>query len=126
MRDVATGTIEAAVRPEAKNQNYILSGEYITIKQIVTILDQLCPDKKHHLDLLPNWFLKIIAPLAEIYYKIRKSPPVFTRYAIYTLTSNGCFKNNKAKAELDFRPRPIKQSITDAVQWYQAKGWIKN
>lgn len=125
VRDVAAATIEAAIRPQAKNQNYILSGEYITIQQIITVLDQLKPDKKHHLTLLPGWFLKIIAPLAEAYYKIRRLPPVFTRYAIYTLTSNSCFDNSKAKAELGFNPRPIKESIADAVDWYEERGWIK-
>ena len=51
---------------------------------------------------------------AELYYMIRKQKPLFTHYSLQVLRSNHLFDNSKANKELDFKTRPIKESIYDA------------
>jgi dihydroflavonol-4-reductase len=34
------------------------------------------------------------------------------------------FDPSASLAELELRPRPIEDSIRDAVAWYRAQGWI--
>jgi dihydroflavonol-4-reductase len=64
---------------------------------------------------LPMWFAKLMAPIAELYYRIRHESPLFTRYTLYTLTSNARFTNEKAKRELGYKPRDISATIKDTV-----------
>ena len=57
------------------------------------------------------------APLAELYYKIRHESPLFTRYTLYTLTSNARFTYEKARRDLGYKPRDISVTIKDTVSF---------
>ena len=72
------------------------------------------------------WFAKLTAPLSETYYKIMKEPPLYTKYSLYVLTSNGHFSNEKAKKELGYTTRDIKDTIKDTVKWLKESGRIKS
>lgn len=117
VRDVASGLIKAAEKGRS-GEGYILSGQYLTVKDMLKILNQKLKRKK-----LPYkialWFLKMVAPLANLYYKMRKKKPVFSAYSLYTLNSNGNFSNQKAKTELGYSSRPIKETLFDTVDWFR-------
>jgi len=125
VRDVADGVISAYENGKS-GEGYLLSGEYITVKEIFQTLNEKLGRKK-----LPYpialWFLKIVAPLAELHYKIRKKKPIFSSYSLYTLNVNSNFDNTKAKNELNFNPRPVKLSLGDMVDWFieNKSGMIK-
>lgn len=70
------------------------------------------------------WLAKLTAPLSEVYYSILKQPPLYTRYSLYTLTSNSNFSNEKAKRELDYKNRELSETIKDTVTWLKEKGKI--
>jgi len=53
--------------------------------------------------------------VAELYYKIRHESPLFTRYTLYTLTSNARFTYEKARRDLGYKPRDISATIKDTV-----------
>ena len=118
VRDVADGIISACERG-IKGECYILSNKYITIKQLTDLICDVQERKRIKL-VLPIWIAKLVAPLFEIYYNIKKQTPLFTRYSLYTLSSNANFSNRKAKKELGFKNRDIKDTIKDTI-W-----WIKN
>ena len=71
------------------------------------------------------WIARVTAPLSEIYYKLRKEPPLYTRYSLYTLTSNSNFSNEKAKKELGFKNRSMEETINDTVKWLRQNKTIK-
>lgn len=116
VRDVADGLIAAAEKGRS-GEGYILSGHYVTVKEMFKILNEKLGRKK-----LPGqialWFLKIVAPLAELHYKIRNKKPIFSSYSLYTLNVNSNFDNSKARKELGFNPRSIKESLFDMVDWF--------
>ncbi|MBE0701502.1 MAG: SDR family NAD(P)-dependent oxidoreductase, partial [Acholeplasmataceae bacterium] len=68
VRDVASGVIQSTISGEV-GVCYILSGHYVTIKEL---FDQLkfFSGKKRAIHVLPMWFAKMTAPLAEFYYKL--------------------------------------------------------
>ena len=43
--------------------------------------------------------------------------PLFTRYTLYTLTSNARFTYEKAKRDLGYKPRDISATIKDTVSF---------
>ena len=52
-----------------------------------------------------------------MYYNLKKQTPLFTKYSLYTLSSNANFSNKKAKESLNFKNRDIKDTIRDTVEW---------
>ena len=56
----------------------------------------------------------------EVYYKLSKSTPLFTRYSIRKLLSNCNFSIEKAKTELGYAPMSVEQSVRDMVEWIRA------
>lgn len=113
VRDVARGVINACTKGK-KGEGYILSGEYVTIKKIA---DLVCEYGKAKLikKVISINMVKNIAFLFELYYRLRKTTPLFTRYSLYTLNANSNFTNAKAKKDLDYQTRSIKYTIKDLV-----------
>ena len=113
VRDVADGII-AATSKGKKGECYILSNRYIPVRELLNTLSRITGGKKIT-TVLPLWFAKFTAPLAELYYKIRHESPLFTRYTLYTLTSNARFTYEKARRDLGYKPRDINATIRDTV-----------
>lgn len=124
VRDVANGVINACEKGR-KGECYILSNDYIEVRDLLDIISEIQGRKKIK-TVLPMWFAKLTAPLSETYYKIMKEPPLYTKYSLYVLTSNGHFSNEKAKKELGYTTRDIKDTIKDTVEWLKESGRIKN
>lgn len=115
VRDAVEGIISACEKGRT-GENYILSGEQITIKEIFEHLEQITGKSMPGIK-MPIWFARITAPLAELYYRIVKQKPLFTAYSIHTLTSNSLTSSKKAREELGYNPRPIRESLSDTVNW---------
>lgn len=123
VRDVADGII-ACCNLGRNGECYILSNHYFTIKEIVDLLHKITGKRKIK-TVLPLWFAKMTAPIAELYYKCLKQKPLYTAYSLYTLTSNPNFSHQKATIELDYQPRAIEETLQDAVNWLIKQGRIK-
>ncbi len=116
VRDIANATINAITNGKC-GEGYILSGEYMSLKNLLMTINKKLNRKK----LPPKialWFVRMFASLSNLYYKLRKQKPIFSSYSLYTLNANSNFSNEKAKKELSFNPRDVKESICDAVDWF--------
>ena len=122
VRDVVDGIISSCKNGK-KGECYILSNRYVDVKELVDLISKTVGVKKIK-TLLPIWLAKITAPFSEMYYKIRKEPPLYTKYSLYTLTSNSNFSNEKAKKELGYSNRSMEETIRDTVKWLKEKNMI--
>lgn len=113
--DVAAGTIACATLGRTK-ECYILSNEYIKVSTILDLLFDITGKRKIK-TMLPLWFVKLTAKLAETYYRIRKESPLFTVYSIYVLGSNSLFSHEKATKELGYATRNLKETLEDTISW---------
>ncbi|MDD5447905.1 MAG: SDR family oxidoreductase [Actinomycetota bacterium] len=118
VRDVARGIILASEKGQT-GENYILSGEQITVRQILETLEDETKIPIPRIK-LPLWVARATAPLAEFYYRLKKQPPLFTSYSISTLVSNSLTTYQKATRELGYTARPVRDSIRDAAHWFRA------
>lgn len=123
VRDVASGIINASFSGK-KGECYILSGNQVSIKKLFEDLKKYS-GKKLRINVLPMWFAKWSAPLAELYYKIRKLPPIYTSYSLYTLKSNSMFSKEKAVTELNYTVRPFEETIAQTMSWLVKEKRIK-
>lgn len=115
VRDVAEGIISCCEKGR-KGECYILSNKYFTVREILYMLHEIT-GKREIKNILPLWFVKLVAPLAELYYKMLKQPPLFTPYSIYTINSNSTFSHEKADRELGYTARPMKDTLRDTCNW---------
>ena len=115
VRDVAIGTINVLYKGK-KGECYILSNKYFTLKELLKIASTIS-GKKEIKRVLPLWFAKSTALFSELYYKIRRTPPLYTLYSMYTLNANALFSHDKATKELDYHPRKIEDTIEDMLNF---------
>lgn len=120
VRDVADGILRAAERGRT-GECYILSNRYYSVQELLGQLQQVGNLKKIRC-VLPKWFVNMVAPLAELYYKIRRTSPLFTRYSMHTLFSNANFSHEKADRELGYTTRGLQETLRDTVAFLERIG----
>lgn len=115
VRDVARGILLAAEKGKS-GECYILSNRFIDLRELFDTLSEVAGKKRLKL-YLPLWAAKAIVPFMELYYKLSHKPPIFTRYSLFTITQNAAYSHEKATRELGYSTRPLKETLSDVVQW---------
>lgn len=115
VRDVAAGIIGCADKGR-RGECYILSNRFFTVKDLLRLMDGII-GKKPIKTILPFWFVRPLAPLAELYYKLRGVPPLFTTYSLYTIDSNALFSHDKATKTFGYTTRDMLETLSDTVAW---------
>lgn len=114
VRDVAQGCLLAAEKGRV-GQCYILSGHYLSIRGLLTEVGRHCGRKPPAI--VPRFLAELASPFIEWIAKQRGTRPLYTRYALSTLATNGNFSNEKARTELGYYPRAASETISDMTQW---------
>lgn len=123
VRDVVNGLL-LALEKGRTGEGYILAGERMTLSEFFAILSayeaKMKPPK-----------LKIPLPLAigfawvvENFCRIINIKPMFTVYAIKVLQSNCEISSEKARKELGYTSRSMRESIADGLSWLKEHGKI--
>ena len=117
VRDVARGLMLAG-KQGRKGESYILSGERVSIKQIMELLEETSGIRAPSFK-VPAWLARTAGKLAPIYYRIARSKPLFTDYSVDVLRSNSWVSSEKARVELGYVARSVRESICDSVAWFR-------
>lgn len=126
VRDVVNGLINVWVK-DIKNSEFILSGHKISIEKIYDHARELLNGNFKTIK-VNKGLIKIIAKLGSIYSKIFNKKTLLNKYSIHVLTTVANFNNNKAKNELGYQPRCLKESLYDSINWlmdYKQKSIFK-
>ncbi len=115
VRDVAEGIISCTENGKS-GESYILSGRYITIKEMFDILAKVLGKRKEY-KAIPLGMIRWAAPMCEKLEKAFGNPLLITPYSLYALESNGNFSHEKAEKELGYSVRPIEETLADMVVW---------
>lgn len=116
VRDVARGCLLAAEKGKC-GECYILSNRHYDVKEVLGMVRENAGGRK--LPVLPMWMAKMAAPLLGWYAKLKKERPLYTRYSLYTLSSNDRFSHDKATKDLGWQPRDLSETVADTVTWIQ-------
>jgi dihydroflavonol-4-reductase len=122
VRDVAEGLLNASKYGE-KGETYILSGERITVYELMHYLEKISGTKAPRFK-MPLWLVKAISKAVPLYTKLSKNKPLFTSYSIDVLNSNCNISSLKAREELNYSTRPLKESIKDSIGWFKENKYI--
>jgi len=121
VRDVVQGLILAREKGKI-GQLYILSGELVRVSDLWKLTRELFSLKSILVN-IPSKIALFASKFAEFYYRLSKSKPKFTRYSIETLQSNAVIDNQKARLNLGYSPRSLKDTIIDTTQWWK-QNWV--
>lgn len=119
VRDVAEGILLAAEKGRS-GDSFLLGGHYASIPQLLQLLHEVSgrPPVRW---VLPYSLAMATAPLSELYYALRRQPPLYTAYSLYTLHSNSNFSIARAKERLGYQPRPLLETVRDTVEWLRRR-----
>jgi dihydroflavonol-4-reductase len=116
VRDVAQGIILAGDRGRA-GEVYILSGEAITLQQLVR-LTRRETGKRGAVVHIPYPVVRLAARVTPLLGRITQTRPLVTRYSLETVMGNCAISHAKASRELGYCPRPLQQTVRDTVRWF--------
>jgi dihydroflavonol-4-reductase len=119
VRDVARGIL-LALKKGKKGDDYLLSGNNISIHSLYKIVARITKTKGPRFK-IPTSVIKFIAPFAETVYKMFRKQSVLTRYAIKVVNSNYHAISNKAKKQLGYKYRDIKDTVKDTIDWLKGE-----
>lgn len=98
-------------------ERYIIANEYISNREFYGIATELSGQPS--MKIIPLWVASVVATVAETIYKITGSKDyMLSRDSVFL---SNCFKemdNSKARRELHWNPRPVRETIKDALDWY--------
>ncbi len=123
VRDVADGILRCCEHGK-KGDCYFLTNRYATVPEIFDTLTELTGRRRIR-TFLPLWFIRLTAPLAELYYRLLRQKPLYTSYSIHTLGSNAAFCHDKAASVLGYAPRPFRDTLADTLKWCAEAGLFK-
>jgi len=103
-RMAVKGLILACRRGET-GESYILSGEKITVQELMCTLEEITGEKRPWLK-VPHWMANAVGKITSLYYRKNKSKPLFTSYSTEVLVSNCNMNNFKARKELGYGSAP--------------------
>ncbi len=124
VRDVAKGIILVGEKGK-RGESYILSGEKLSVYQLLAVLSEVSGVRIPYLK-VPLWLARLAAVFTPFYYRLSGKTPRFTPYSINVLQSNSDISSAKARKQLGFAVRPVRDSIADAARWFRESGYLKS
>ncbi len=117
--------IEAILTARERGRNgerYILSGENLTIKETFSRIARLGGAKPPSI-YLPNLAVKAIGKAGDMLENMGRKGPLNSENA-WTAILYHWFDNSKARAELNFNPRPAQEALKESVDWMKQQGLL--
>ncbi len=123
VRDVARAA--ANVVKKGKNgQRYILSGEWQTLEGIARIISRVS-GKEIKKIVIPIFIARSGLPFIYAWSKLTGHQPLYTSQSLdIIIHANKNILNDKARKELGFKTRPLKETIKDTLEWFKENNYI--
>ena len=123
VNDVAMGSI-LAMEKGIPGHTYILGNEYHSIQSFGNLTLESAGSKKRLIE-LPIFLAYVGLPFIQLYAAITKRPPLYDKaYIDVLLDGNENTSSERAKEELGYNPRPLKETLVETVKWFRENGKI--
>ncbi len=118
VEDVAKGHLQAFEKGQI-GQRYILGGEDMSLKEILTMIAELTDQKPPKIK-LPHSVVMPIAYISEAWARLTNgSEPRATVDGVRMSRKKMYFSSEKAKQEIGYQHRSANEAIKDAVEWFK-------
>jgi dihydroflavonol-4-reductase len=121
-RDVAACALSAE-KIGRSGESYLVSGHWHHICEVADIVGELYRIKTPSLA-LPVWLCTIPSYCTLAMAKLYNHTPKFTPYALKTIRHRTRISHEKAARELGYKPRPIRETVRDTLDWFRERGML--
>lgn len=121
-RDVAAGALAAAARGR-NGEGYLLTGIVHDMRELMAMWQTLTGVAMPRV-VLPIWVGWAMLPVTLVTARLTGKAPLFSAGVLRAAVSSRIVSHDKAKRELGFSPRPARDSLADALEFYRAQGWL--
>lgn len=123
VRDVCEAACNAIYKGKG-GEKYILSGHYKSVTDFVDLIGQVT-GRKIKLPVFPLWAAHLGVPFMYLWSKVSGEKPLFTKQSLDILQmGNRHIRNDKARKELGYNPRPLAESLKDTISWLRENNYI--
>lgn len=120
VRDVCQ-SIVVALEKGGRGEIYQLSGKYHSLVELGALMEKTTGVPAPRL-VLPTWFLIMALPLVKLLAFLRRAAPSFTFDSVMALKrGHPNLRNDKARAQLGHKARPLKDTLRDFYLWVDKK-----
>ncbi len=123
VRDVVAAAITAEEKaPQAAK--YLLSGHYAAIGELAALTESITGTPAPRF-VAPSWMARTGAPVATAFNQLFRKRPLYTEVSVRALTHcNKKISHQRATCELDYNPRPLRQTLEDTFRWFEQTGQL--
>lgn len=121
--DVAAGHVAALQRGRI-GERYILGGENITLRRVLTDIAEIVGRRPPSVQ-LPRAAVYPFAFAAEILARLTGRTPFVTVEGLRLSRQYMHFDDTKARRELGYTSRPYREGLADAIAWFKQAGYLR-
>jgi len=122
--DVARGHLLAMEKGKI-GRRYILGGTNLTLKQVLGLIAEIT-GRRPPMIKLPHNLVLPVAWVAEAWCRLAgRGEPLVTVEGVKLAKKVMFFTSRRARQELGYSSRPVKEALQDAIQWFEANGYMK-
>jgi dihydroflavonol-4-reductase len=120
--DVAEGHVLALEKGRV-GERYVLGGENMLLKDILALVADVAHRRPPFIR-LPEAVVWPAAFVMEKLAGVTGIAPMMTRDHLKMARKKMFYSSAKAVSELDYRPRPVRLAVEDALAWFRANGML--
>ncbi|XP_057531934.1 uncharacterized protein LOC130810032 isoform X2 [Amaranthus tricolor] len=121
--DVVDGHI-AALEKGYPGERYLLTGENASFKHVFDAAAILTNTSKPHFT-LPMWVIAAYGWISVLFSRVTGKLPLLSPPTVYCLQHQWAYSCEKAKKELNYNPRSLKEGLEEVLPWLKNSGYIK-
>jgi len=123
MGDCASGII-SAMENGKPGEKYILGNRNVTIKEYFDLIVEVAGRGRSPILKLPKWMAVFSGYGYEMLARMTRKPPITSASWVRVGSHYSWWDCTKAREDLDLGQRPIEESLSEALGWFQANGFI--
>ncbi len=122
--DVARGHLLAA-QHGTRGRSYILGGENMSLREMLTMLGELCGLPAPRVRLAPRAVLPIVQSAEWFEASVLHREPTLTAEPVRMATTKMEYDTTRARTELGYTSIPAREALRRAAAWFVANGYVK-
>ena len=123
VRDVVQGALVAEKRGKG-GERYLLSGNWLSVKDIAALVCDVAGSKTPGFT-APLWLAHAGIPFIAAASRFTKTEPLYTKESLQALQHHRHISHEKARRELGYAPRPLRDTVSDALDWFKDHGYVR-
>jgi len=120
VRDAVEGAMQAERRAPT-GAGYLLSGHWASLRELAGLAGEITGARIPRL-VFPMWMARAGVPFGTHFTRLDGQHPLYTRVSLRALRSNRRISHRRATRDLGYHPRPLRETIEDALRWFAGTG----